>query len=100
MTAKLTSEYNSVKLRAMQATLPEGKHGNASIRAAIVRNDNEAGDHVKAYDEMQLRLLKVRAAKKLILEEKKAKEEKEAKEEEEEAKEINNDTQIHAVSTN
>jgi len=96
MSNQLQAEYNSVKLRAMQATLPEGKYGNASIRASIVRNDNEAGDHVREYDERMERLHKLRqrrAAKKLIIEEnEKVKEAQEEKD--------NNEAQNHAVATN
>ena len=96
MSNQLQAEYNSVKLRAMQATLPEGKYGNASIRASIVRNDNEAGDHVREYDERMERLHKLRqrrAAKKLIIEEnEKVKEAQEDKD--------NNEAQNHAVATN
>merc|ERR1711997_1189718 len=96
MSNQLQAEYNSVKLRAMQAALPEGKYGNASIRASIVRNDNEAGDHVREYDERMERLHKLRqrrAAKKLIIEEnEKVKEAQEEKD--------NNEAQNHAVATN
>jgi len=55
LTAKLTEEENNVRTQAMSATLPTGKSGNASHRDWLLRNDNENGDLVKAFDNAMLK---------------------------------------------
>ena len=50
ITGELLAEANIIQTQAMNATLPEGKLGNASHRDWIIRND-PTGEALKAYDE-------------------------------------------------
>jgi hypothetical protein len=50
ITGELMAEANIIQTQAMNATLPEGKLGNASHRDWIIRND-PTGEALKAYDE-------------------------------------------------
>ena len=50
ITGELLAEANIIQTQAMNATLPEGKLGNASHRDWIMRND-PTGEALKAYDE-------------------------------------------------
>ena len=50
ITGELLAEANIIQTQAMNATLPEGKSGNASHRDWIMRND-PTGEALKDYDE-------------------------------------------------
>ena len=54
ITGELLAEANIIQTQAMNATLPEGKSGNASHRDWIMRND-PTGEALKAYDEVFLK---------------------------------------------
>jgi len=58
LTAKLTEEENVIKTQAMFATVPAGKSGNASHREWLMKNDNQNGDLVKAFDKAMLKKAK------------------------------------------
>ena len=67
ITGELLAEANIIRTQAMNATLPEGKLGNASHRDWIMRND-PTGEALKAYDEAVLKK-KIRKSRQIVIDE-------------------------------
>jgi len=67
ITGELLAEANIIRTQAMNATLPEGKSGNASHRDWIMRND-PTGEALKAYDEAVLKK-KMRKSRQIVIDE-------------------------------
>ena len=67
ITGQLMAEANAIQTQAMNATLPEGKLGNASHRDWIMRND-PTGEALKAYDEDMLKK-KTKKSRRIVIDE-------------------------------
>ena len=67
ITGELMAEANIIQTQAMNATLPEGKSGNASHRDWIIRND-PTGEALKAYDQAVLKK-KIKKSRQIVINE-------------------------------